>query len=176
MWSLVLTLLSLQAARPDVAAVRHPHHQRHPVRGGVRQAHLWFHGPLSERPDHSPQSRWDESSAQLRGTTVRCERERLRRPQRRSDPAVLLFVAGQCSGGDTATCCPMNSALASSGGCLHGSLSHAEQHDLKRCASEEWRALFGGRNPLLTPSLPPLIRRASIYTTRGLHEFGVLKI
>lgn len=41
----------------DVAAVRTPHHQRHPVRGGVRQTHRWLHGPVPERSDHSVESR-----------------------------------------------------------------------------------------------------------------------
>lgn len=76
-----------------------------------------------------------------------------------SDPAVLLFVAPQRFSGDTATRCPMNAALASSGGCLHGLLSHA--------GSMTWRGaqpfrvrrmvrLVSRAKPLLTPP-PPLI-------------------
>lgn len=40
-----------------MATVRHSHHQRHPVRGGVCQAHLRLYGPVSERSDYPPQSR-----------------------------------------------------------------------------------------------------------------------
>lgn len=40
-----------------MAAVRTPHHQRHPVRGGVCQTHRWLHGPVPERSDHSAESR-----------------------------------------------------------------------------------------------------------------------
>lgn len=43
--------------RGHVAAVLAADLQRHPVRGGVRQAHRWLHGALPERPNHPPQSR-----------------------------------------------------------------------------------------------------------------------
>lgn len=40
-----------------MAAVRTPHHQRHPVRGRVCQTHRWLHGPVPERSDHFAESR-----------------------------------------------------------------------------------------------------------------------
>ncbi len=53
----VLTISVHSVCRMDVAAVRPAHYKRHPVRRGVRQAHLWIHGPLPEWPDHPAQSR-----------------------------------------------------------------------------------------------------------------------
>lgn len=53
----VLSISVLSVCRVDVAAVRPAYYKRHPVRCGVRQAHLWIHGPLPEWPDHPAQSR-----------------------------------------------------------------------------------------------------------------------
>ncbi len=53
----VLTVSVHSVCRMDVAEVRPARYKRHPVRRGVRQAHLWIHGPLPEWPDHPAQSR-----------------------------------------------------------------------------------------------------------------------
>ncbi len=50
-------MLSLSVSWGDVATMCHSHHQCNPVCGRVCQAHLWLHGPLSERSDYPTQSR-----------------------------------------------------------------------------------------------------------------------
>lgn len=51
------------APRCAVAAVCHPDHPCHPVRGGVRQAHLRVHGTVPEWPDPPAQVRWVDRTA-----------------------------------------------------------------------------------------------------------------
>lgn len=123
--------LSLKVSWGDVATVCHSHHQRDPVCGGVCQAHLWLHGPLSERSDYPPQSR----SVHETSINTPCSQKFthcLEWTQNSREPAVrqlaccvyiCYFANFSC---DTESYCHLNIILPSSGSWLSRvQLSHA---------------------------------------------------
>lgn len=117
----------------------HSHHQCNPVCGGVCQAHHRLHGPLSERPDHPPQSRSvhdtnTNTSPAVKNLHIVFWHITVRSLQQDSQPAVWMFIILQTLSWDTEICCHMINILPSSGSWLHRvQPSHASNMTGKRC-------------------------------------------